>query len=216
MKKENHLVSTDSKNNLVLGLNRDGKIVQFDQGCQRITGYTRNEVLNKKIWDFLIPIAYITKWMELFDASVKNEGIGDFEIPLKTSDGEEVLISWSSFPLENKKGTVRSICFIGKNIENKQHVKIVETINQDNDENMILHIKDDNKLVDNEMDDFEKRNAIHPNKFNKIIKDRSKNRKKFDKISVKKEKKNEHLERKNKIMFEKDYKNINSKKKQLS
>ena len=75
MKKENHLVSTDSKNNLVLGLNRDGEIVQFDQGCQKLTGYTRNEALNKKIGDFLIPTAYITKWKELFDAAVKNEDI---------------------------------------------------------------------------------------------------------------------------------------------
>ena len=212
MKKENRLVSVNSKNNLVLGLNRDGKIVQFDQGCQRLTGYTRNEALNKKIGDLLIPTAYITKWKELFDAAVKNEDIADFEIPLKTSDGEEVLISWSSLPLENKKGTVRNICFIGKNIENKQHKKIAETMKQDNNKNMMLHIQDGNKLVDIEMDDFGKWIETHPNKLDKIIKDRSKKHKKFDRMSVNKEKKNELLVSENRIIFEKDYKNLNSEK----
>jgi len=132
MKKENRLVSTYGKNNLVLGLNRDGKIVQFDLGCQRLTGYTRIEALNKAIGDFLIPTPYIAKWKEMFDAAIKNKDISDFEIPLKTSTSEEVLISWSSLPLENEKGAIRNICFIGKNIENKRHRKSAKTIEPDN------------------------------------------------------------------------------------
>jgi len=212
MKKENHLIAENSRNNLMLGLNRDGKIVQFDKGCQKLTGYTRNETLNKKIWDFLIPTSYITKWKELFDAAIKNEDIDDFEVPLKTSDGEEVLISWSGLPLENNKGSVRNICFIGKSLENKQYKKSTETMKQDNNKNMILHIQDDNKLVDIEMDGFKKRMATHPNKLNNIIKDRSKKHNKYNKISLKKEKNNGRLVKKNRIIFKKDRKNINSEK----
>ena len=204
MKKENRLVSTGSKNNLVLGLNKDGKIVQFNQRCQKLTGYKRNEALNKKIEEFLIPTAYITKWKELFDAAVKNEDIADFEIPLINSDGEEVLISWSSLPLENKKGTVGSICFIGKNIENTQYKISEEMIKQDDNKNLLLHTQDDIKLVDNEMDDFEERIATHPNKLNEIIKDRSEKQKKINEMPIKIEKKNERLVRKNKNNFEKD------------
>ena len=61
MKKDNRLVISNSKNNLVLGLNMDGEIVQFDTVCQQLTGYSRTEALNKKISDFLIPTSYITK-----------------------------------------------------------------------------------------------------------------------------------------------------------
>ena len=100
----------------MLGLNRDGKIVQFDTACQKLTGYTRTEALNKRIWDFLIPTPYITKWKRLFDSAVKNGDIDDFEIPWKTSDGNEVLIAWSSLSLENKNGNVKNICFIGKSL----------------------------------------------------------------------------------------------------
>ena len=208
MKKENRLVISNSKNNLVLGLNMDGEIVQFDIVCQQLTGYSRTEALNKKISDFLIPTSYITKWKELFDSVVKNEDVDDFEIPLKTSNGEEVLISWSSFPLENKSETVRNICFIGKNLEVKQHKKNAEAMRQDNNKNKMIHIYSDKKPVDIEMDDFEKRIATHPDKLDKIIKDRSKKHKKFNKISVKTEKKDERLVGKNRIIFKKDSKNI--------
>ena len=153
----------------MLGLNRDGKIVQFDKACQQLTGYKRTEALNKKIWDFLIPTPYITKWKKLFDSAIKNGDIGNFEIPWKTSDGKEILISWSSLPLENKKGNVKNICFIGKNLDNKQNGESSEVKRQDKNKNMMLHIHDDNKPVDNEMRDFKKRAETHPNKLNKLI-----------------------------------------------
>ncbi len=170
MKKENSLVDNTSKNSLVLGLSIDGEIVHFDKECQRLTGYTRTEAVNKKIMDFLIPTPYITKWMELFDSAVKNEDIGNFEIPLKTFDGGEVLISWSVFPIGNRKGAVRNICFIGKNLENRQHKKSSKAMSQDNNKKRIKYIQDNNKSVDNEMMDFEKKNEKLSEKLKELEK----------------------------------------------
>jgi len=212
MKKENGLAGSTDKSNLVLGLNIDGEIVQFDKECQRLTGYTRTEALNKKSRDFLIPTRYVTKWMELFDSAVKNEDIGNFKIPLKTFDGEEVLISWSVLPLENRKGTVRNICFIGKTLENRQHKKSSNEIKQDYNKKSITDIKYSDKSVDNEMRGFEKKMSTDSDKINKTNKDMSKKHKKKNKISNKKadkkEKKNDNFVRKNKITGKKDNKNI--------
>ncbi len=124
MEKKNRSISSNRKNTLVLGINKVGEIVQFDKECQKITGYTRDKVLNRKIWDFLIPEFYIKQWREMFDAAIKNEGIDGFKIPWKTYDGKEVLISWSSVPLENEKGLIKNICFIGKNLETHNLKKI--------------------------------------------------------------------------------------------
>lgn len=204
MKRENSLVGRNSKNNLVMGLNIDGKIVQFGKVCQQLTGYTRAEALNKKIADFLIPTPYITKWTKLFDSAVKNEDIDNFEIPLKTFDGEEVLILWSSLPFKNSKGIVRNICFIGKKLENEQHKKSAKIIRQDNNKKRIRYIQDNNKSVDYERGDFKNGITTDFDKPNKTIEYRSKKHEKSNKISNKKEKKNKNLLRKNKIMFEKD------------
>jgi PAS domain S-box-containing protein len=175
IKKENSLVSNTSRNNLVLWLNIDGEIVQFDKECQRLTGYTRTEALNKKVRDFLIPLSYVTKWMELFDSAVKNEDIGDFKIPLKTFDDEEVLISWSILPLENSKGPVRNICFIGKNLEHGEHKKNSKAMSQDNNKKRITYVQDNNKSVDNEMRYFEKKNECSLRKNNSMFKKDNKN-----------------------------------------
>ena len=39
---------------LVVGIDKNGKIVQFNRECEKATGYDRNQVLNKRIFDFLI------------------------------------------------------------------------------------------------------------------------------------------------------------------
>ena len=86
-----------SRDTLVIGLNKDGEIVQFNKECQKMTGYDRGEVLKRKMCDVLIPEQYIQQWEETFELA-KSEGIDNFKLPWKTRDGKEILISWSSFP----------------------------------------------------------------------------------------------------------------------
>lgn len=102
-------------NNLIIGINKEGEIIQFNKECQKITGYTRGEVLRRRIYDLLIPKHSYKQWEKMLNLSII-KSIDNFKLPWKTRDGNEILISWSSFPLETKEGTIRSICFIGKKI----------------------------------------------------------------------------------------------------
>jgi len=95
------------RNTLVFTLNKNGEIVEFDKGCQKITGYPRDEVLTRKILDFLIPENYIKQWGEMFDLVLKNGSVDNFKIPWKTCEGKEILISWSCFFIEDNKGLVK-------------------------------------------------------------------------------------------------------------
>lgn len=114
--------TTQIRNKLVVGISKDGEIIQFNKECQIITGYTRGEVLRKKIFDLLIPKHSFQEWERMFDLAV-TKGVDDFKLPWKTRDGKEIIISWSSFPLETKEGLIKSICFIGKNLEINTHDK---------------------------------------------------------------------------------------------
>ena len=109
-------------NNLVIGISKDGEIIQFNKECQKITGYSRGEVLRRKFFDLLIPKHSQKQWENMFDLAI-TKGVDNFKLPWKTRGGNEILISWSSFPLETKEGLIRSICFIGKNIEIKAYDK---------------------------------------------------------------------------------------------
>ena len=122
MKKETHS-NPYSRNTLVIGLNKDGEIVQFNKECQKITGYARGEAIKRKIWDFLIPEHSIQQWEGMFDLAIRT-GVDNFKNPWKTRDGTEILISWSSIPFETKDGLVRNICFMGRNLGMNAYKKI--------------------------------------------------------------------------------------------
>ena len=104
----------DTTNTLFFGVNNRGEIVQFDKKCQNITGYPRDEVLNQKIWDYLIPEAHISKWQHIIDKVMHSEPIENLKLPWKTSNGNEILVTWNSFPLDNKDTTHQTYCFIGQ------------------------------------------------------------------------------------------------------
>ena len=104
--------------NLILTVNKHGEIIQFDIECQKITGFSREEAINKKIWDLLIPYPYIKQWKKMMVSSFLEDGINDIRIPWKTKQGTEVLIILNSFPFKDKTGTADNVCFMGKKISN--------------------------------------------------------------------------------------------------
>lgn len=107
----------DSRNReslLVLSIDQNGKIVQFNKECEKIAGYSRDEVLDRELFNFLIPEHYFEQWEKMFDSARRNEAINDFELPWLTQQGYEIMVSWSSFPVESIGDTVGNICLVGK------------------------------------------------------------------------------------------------------
>jgi PAS domain S-box-containing protein len=57
LQKERNLISTTlgaAKDLLVVVMDREGRIVQFNRVCQQLTGYTAEEVKGRRPWDFLL------------------------------------------------------------------------------------------------------------------------------------------------------------------
>jgi len=98
---------------LVLGIDQNGRIVQFNTACEQIAGYNKNDVLNQ-LFDFLVPERYFEQWGNMFDSARKNKLIHEFKLPLLTTHGQEVMVSWSSFPVKDDGGTVGEVVFVGK------------------------------------------------------------------------------------------------------
>ncbi|HEC94360.1 MAG TPA: PAS domain S-box protein, partial [Thermoplasmatales archaeon] len=88
---------------------------------EKITGYGRNEVLHKKIWDTIIPSDYAEQWRNYSDAVFSQKAIELFEIPIVTKKGEKFPIVWKAMPVADK--SVKDICTIG--IEKSKRKKLV-------------------------------------------------------------------------------------------
>lgn len=108
---------------LVLSVDQNGEILRFNKECERISGNGKKEVLNRQLFDFLIPERHFEQWEEIFDHAKRNKPINDFELPILTQRGPEAMISWSAFPARNAGGLVESIGFMGRLIRHENNVK---------------------------------------------------------------------------------------------
>jgi PAS domain S-box-containing protein len=97
-------VLTETTQALVCALDRDGRILLFNDACERASGFSRDEVLGRPIFDFVIPreegdafrevLAYIWK------TGHSSPQVGHW----RTKDGERRLIAWSNRPVAGEDG----------------------------------------------------------------------------------------------------------------
>ena len=114
LKEESTQNSQNRDDFLVVSINKTGKIVQFNKKCEKVSGYSKEEALNKGLIDFLIPESYFEVWGRLFNLARQDKVINDLKLPWLTRNGQEIMISWSSFPIEEIGGETEDICLLGK------------------------------------------------------------------------------------------------------
>ena len=100
--------------NIVVTIDQLERIIKINDKCEKICGYSLKESQNKQLINFLIPERYSKHWKKLFDSACKNKQIEDFKLPIKTKNGHEIMISWSSFPIKDDGGIVDEVSLVGK------------------------------------------------------------------------------------------------------
>jgi PAS domain S-box-containing protein len=177
IKKGSEKQSKKLATNIVIGIDNSKKITRFNKECERILGYNLKEVLNKPIFDFLIPNRYINQWKYLIDNSRKNKMMDDFKLPLLTKKGHEIWISWSNFPAKNTNGSILDISFVGN---------LISTIKEDREPLIeFSRLETKEKTIDRSIDNNSK-------------KEKSENYLELKKMVKNLKSKNSNLEKKNK------------------
>src|SRR3954453_1386915 len=97
-------ILTQTTQSLVCVLDRDGRILLFNEACERATGYRREEVLGADARDFVIPpeereafgefLAYV------FKTGTPSPQVGHWQ----TKQGRRRLIAWSNHPMGGGDG----------------------------------------------------------------------------------------------------------------
>jgi len=100
----------------------EGKIIYWNEGAEKIYGYPKDEVMGKKVSQFLYPKdeklrAEEEKWMDQWMARVKNgEVIPNVEVKRQTKDGREIITSMTISPLRDAEGRIIGATRICKDI----------------------------------------------------------------------------------------------------
>ena len=124
---------------LVLDVDQNGKILRFNKECERILGISKKEVLNRRLFDFLIPEHCSEQWEKFFDYARNHKPLNDLALPILTQHGQEIMVSWSGVPTNDAAGLFESIGLIGKLVPQKDAVNWLSS----------EHVK---KQVDNKAD----------------------------------------------------------------
>jgi PAS domain S-box-containing protein len=105
---------------LVVVLDTQGRIVRFNQACERTTGYTFAEVQGKELWDLFLPPEERPQVRQVFDNLRAGDLHNAYTNSWRTRDGHSRLIAWSNTVLRDRHGAVEYIIGTGIDIT-EQH-----------------------------------------------------------------------------------------------
>ncbi len=112
---------------LVVVLDREGRIVRWNTACERVTGYTREEMIGRPVWDLLLPEER-EGVRAVFDRLASNGGPSAYENHWMTRSGEARLISWSNTVLLDDRGEVRAI--VGTGLDVTERTRSAQALRQ--------------------------------------------------------------------------------------
>jgi PAS domain S-box-containing protein len=98
LQREQALVSAilDSASDLlVMVVDREGRIVQFNRVCQQLSGYSLEEVRGRKPWEFMVPPDEVPRLVETFEKVLRGAP-SQTETHWLAKDGRHLVIGWSN------------------------------------------------------------------------------------------------------------------------
>jgi len=112
-----------AKDLLVVVLDREGRMIQFNRAFQEVTGYSPEEVKGKRMWDFLVVPEEVdavkASFKELSDATTRHH-----ENSWVTKGGARRQIAWADSGILDEDGLVQSVIAIG--IDQTQRAEALE------------------------------------------------------------------------------------------
>ncbi|PHS76716.1 MAG: hybrid sensor histidine kinase/response regulator [Rhodospirillaceae bacterium] len=108
---------------LVVVLDKDGKIVLFNQACETTSGYTEQDALGNSPWDFLLPEDIKDAVKGVFSRLVSGDFPNSYENAWVSKQGELRHISWSNTAISNADGGVKYVIATGIDITTRKQAE---------------------------------------------------------------------------------------------
>jgi PAS domain S-box-containing protein len=113
-------ILTEATQSLVCVLDRDGRILLFNEACERATGFSRDEVIGRDARTCVIPSEEREAFGE-FLAYVWRTGVPSPQVGhWLTKDGGRRLIAWSNKPLAGPDGAPASLVTTGIDLTDRE------------------------------------------------------------------------------------------------
>jgi len=108
---------------LVLVLDQEGRIIRFNRACQRVIGYSQEEVQGRPIWEIMIAPEDVSRTQAMFTEMLAGRIPPVFEVDVVTKGGERRLFSWYYALLATENDTLTSIIGAGLDITDRKRAE---------------------------------------------------------------------------------------------
>jgi PAS domain S-box-containing protein len=113
----------EAANSLIVCLDADARITAFNQECERVTGYRREEVLGKRWPELFLPPAYRHAQLKSFAKWVRAHPRDLYEGPIVTKNDEIRTILWSNTSISGSDKKELLAIAIGQDITERKHAE---------------------------------------------------------------------------------------------
>jgi len=122
---ERNLLSAilDTVGALVVVLDLEGRIIQFNRACEELTGYAFSEAQGKPVWDLFLPPGEIEQFKQLFRQIGEKVSRSEYESCWVMRDGTPRTIAWSAASLHGAKHTPNYIIASGIDVTEQKRAQ---------------------------------------------------------------------------------------------
>ncbi|MEG4272720.1 MULTISPECIES: PAS domain S-box protein [unclassified Microcoleus] len=117
---------------LIVVLDNQGRIVRFNQACEKTTGYSTAEVLNKCVWDVFLISEEVEPVKTIFRQLKVENFNSEYQNYWRTKNGDKRLISWCNTVTLDGDGLVEYVIGTGIDITDRQKAEIALALSYTN------------------------------------------------------------------------------------
>ncbi|MDM8554730.1 PAS domain-containing protein [Desulfococcaceae bacterium HSG7] len=110
----------DTANAPIFGIDARGMVNEWNQSAERITAYTKDEVMGKDLVKNFITDAYKESVKRVFDLALIGKQTANFEFPLFTKSGERVDVLLNSTTRRDAEGLIVGVIGVGQDITERK------------------------------------------------------------------------------------------------
>ncbi|MEG3858620.1 PAS domain S-box protein [Microcoleus sp. herbarium12] len=128
---------TDTTACLIVVLDSQGRIVRFNQACEKNTGYLLAEVVDKCIWDIFLLPEEVEPVQTVFAQLSAEPFQSEYQNYWRTKNGYQRLISWSNTVMVDDRGLVEYVIATGIDITDRKSAEIALALSYTQLENRV-------------------------------------------------------------------------------
>src|SRR5919201_1029913 len=113
----------DTANAPIFGIDRDGRVTEWNRTAAAITGYEKKETLGHRLVDEFIPGEYQTQVKEGLDKALKGNETANYEFPLYTRNGDRRDVLLNATTRRDVQGNIIGVIGVGQDITDRKRAE---------------------------------------------------------------------------------------------